>query len=83
MSLLFFGACSPCAQAPEAETPFCEDLDPPPFSLVDLVGSELKGLAVTPDMAIVDTVVRQSAALLDADHIPRILLREKPKCPKK
>jgi glycosyltransferase involved in cell wall biosynthesis len=60
---------------------FCEGLAAyrPAFSLVELVGKELRRLKVTPEMAIVNTVARESALLLDGDYDPPIL-REKSLC---
>jgi hypothetical protein len=45
----------------------------PAFSLVELAGRELSRLGVTPEMAIVDTVAREGAMLLDGDYDSPIL----------
>lgn len=54
---------------------FCGELPyyRPAYSLTELVGRELKDIGVTPDMAIVETVSRESALLLDGEYAPPIL----------
>ena len=54
---------------------FCDSLAAyrPAFSLMELAGKELSRLGVTPDMAIVDTVAREGAMLLDGDYDSPIL----------
>lgn len=54
---------------------FCREIAvyQPAFRLAELVAAELRAIGVTPDMAIVDTVARQAAALLDGGWDPPIL----------
>lgn len=54
---------------------FCRELAvyQPAFRLAELVAAELRAIGVTPDMAIVDTVARQAATLLDGEWDPPIL----------
>jgi hypothetical protein len=54
---------------------FCRELAAyqPAFRLAETIAAELKVLGVTADMNIVDTLARESAALLDGEWDPPIL----------
>lgn len=54
---------------------FCHEVSryQPAFRLAELVAGELRAIGATTDMAIVDTIARQSAALLDGEWDPPIL----------
>ena len=56
---------------------FCSELAAyrPALNLVETVGRELRKIGVSSDMAILDTVAREGALLLDGDYDPPILRR--------
>lgn len=60
---------------------FCGELAAyqPAFRLAELIASEFKAVGITPDMAIVDTVARQAASLLDGEWDPPILRKMRDK----